>query len=78
MTEAEDLRTFKTRARALPDEERRQAFKSDDFRRLVAGAATRPAASAVANCGSHCFSHCGSHCFGHTSTPSPGEVVASR
>ncbi|MHA6795532.1 hypothetical protein ACVGVM_18740 [Pseudonocardia bannensis] len=62
--ESTELRDFKTRARALPEDERAAAFQSDEFRQLVAAAAV-PAVVAEAECASHCFSHCGSHCFGH-------------
>jgi hypothetical protein len=59
-----ELRDFKTRSRALPESERREAFQSDEFRRLIAAAAV-PAVVATTECATHCISHCGSHCFGH-------------
>jgi hypothetical protein len=62
--ESTELRDFKTRARALPEDERAEAFQSDEFRQLIAQAAV-PAVVAEAECATHCFSHCGSHCFGH-------------
>jgi hypothetical protein len=61
---ANELRDFKTQARALPAERREEAFQSDEFRRLIAAAAV-PAVVTQAACASHCFSHCGSHCYGH-------------
>jgi hypothetical protein len=59
-----ELREFKTQARALPEDEREAAFQSDEFRQLIAAAAV-PAIVAEAECAAHCFSHCGSHCYGH-------------
>jgi hypothetical protein len=61
---ANELRDFKTQARAMPAERREEAFQSDEFRRLIAAAAV-PAVVTEAECASHCFSHCGSHCYGH-------------
>jgi hypothetical protein len=61
-----ELRDFKTQSRALPEAQRREAFESDDFRRLVAAAAVPPPLPAPpVVCATHCISHCGSHCFGH-------------
>jgi hypothetical protein len=59
------LRDFKTRSRALPDDQRRDAFQSDEFRRLVADAAVPIPLPAATMCATHCLSHCGSHCYAH-------------
>jgi hypothetical protein len=61
----EDLRAFKARARALPEAEQAEAFRSEEFRRLVADAQRLLRADCGSHCGSHCYSHCGSHCYGH-------------
>jgi hypothetical protein len=62
------LRDFKTRARGLPDAQRRDAFASDEFRRLVADAAAAPAVVMPAVCAGHCISHCAGHCIAHAGT----------
>ena len=59
------LRTFKTESRALPEAQRREAFESDEFRRLVAAAAAVRPVVPAAVCANHCVSHCGSHCYAH-------------
>jgi hypothetical protein len=65
-----ELRDFKTRSRALPAEQRREAFESDDFRRLVAAAAAAPPVPLPPTvCAAHCITHCGTHCFGHEPEP---------
>jgi hypothetical protein len=58
------LRDFKTQSRGLPEAQRRDAFQSDEFRRLVAAAAAAPPVAAVV-CANHCISHCSSHCYAH-------------
>jgi hypothetical protein len=58
------LRDFKTQSRGLPEQQRREAFQSDEFRRLVADAAAAPPVVAAV-CAGHCISHCSSHCYAH-------------
>jgi hypothetical protein len=58
------LRDFKTQSRGLPEQQRREAFQSDEFRRLVADAAAAPPVLAAV-CAGHCISHCSSHCYAH-------------
>jgi hypothetical protein len=75
MTAQEDLREFKKKAKALPEQQRNAAFASDEFKNLITSVLALPHPIprflCFAHCNSHCNAHCGAHCIGHQVPATP-------